>query len=125
MKSIIKIIGQILIILFFAGLVIGAVYLAVQNNVISLPTRGEGRDFGERFESQPPAASNGEFRPQFGDDDGFRGEFERGEHGQVSILRGMGGVMGNLVKITIITVIILFIQNLVSRKPTPKTVTAP
>lgn len=96
-----KMIGRILIILLVAAIVAGGIYLLVQNgssnNTAFAPDRQfQGRTFG--------GTSNGNFASP----DGFRG---RDHEGQFSIGRGIGGLFGTTLKISVIVLLVLLVQN--------------
>lgn len=91
-----KTIFKILAILVVASIVAGGFYLAVNNTSIA----SESNERGE-----PPAmmSANGQtFQPMERPDGG-------GEH-EASLGRGLAGVGGTLVKITVITIIVLLVQ---------------
>lgn len=92
-----KTILRITIILLVAGIVSGGFYLLANNTNIA-----SGRDLDDR---QPPAivsADGQTFQPMERPDEG-------GDHG-ASLSRGLAGVAGTLVKLTVITPIVLLIQ---------------
>ena len=106
MKTLFQVLGKIVLILLVAGVVIGAAYAAVQSGTLSISgPGGEGRPRPERqfAENERPASG-------FGDRD-----FEAREHGEFSLGRGMFGVVGSLVKITVVTLLVLGIQKLFMR----------
>lgn len=105
MKATLKIIGQIVLILLVAGVIVGAFYGAVQSKLISMPTRGEHIE-GRNVQGQP-----GE--PNFRGEGGFEGR-ERGGRGP-DLFRGIFGLLGSLLKLTVIVVVILWVQNLFNR----------
>lgn len=90
-----KTIFKILAILVVASIVAGGIYLAVNNT--SIASESEGR-------REPPAmmsADGQSFQP--------RERPDGGEH-EASLGRGLAGVGGTLVKITVITIIVLLMQ---------------
>ncbi len=115
MKATLHVIGQVVLVLLAAAVVIGALYLAVQNNVITAPVRGGERERFEPggFEDRPAPPEGFEMRPDFD------------EHGRggASLGRGMAGVLGTLFKLTLITLLVLGVKALVSRAR-PAAVTA-
>jgi hypothetical protein len=120
MKTTLKVIGQILLILLAAGIIVGALYAVVHYNLLNLPQRGgpEGRN----FQGQPPfqpggsqgAAPNSRGGEGFGDRDG--------DHGP-NLLRGMFGLIGSLIKLAVIVVGVLFAQTLFKNWQARKTPT--
>ena len=92
-----KTILRIATILLVAGIVAGGFYLLANNTNIA-----SGRDLDDR---QPPAMTSTDgqtFQPMERPDEGD-------EHG-VSLARGLAGVAGTLVKLTVITLVVLLIQ---------------
>jgi hypothetical protein len=112
MKTILKIAGQIILILLVAGFISGALYAAVHYNILSMPTRGEHFE-GRTLPGQPGAESN------FRGGEGFENH-ERGNRGP-NLFRGMFGLLGSLLKLTVIVVLVLFIQNLFNRRQSRQT----
>ncbi len=113
MKATFRVIGQIVLVLLAAAVVIGALYLAVQNNVITAPVRG-GSD-GERFE---PGGFEGRLAPPEGFEvrpEGGRPDFDEHGRGGASLGRGMAGVLGTLLKLTIVTLLVLGVKALVTK----------
>jgi hypothetical protein len=106
MKNILKISSQIILILLVAGIICGALYVIVQSGL--LPTRG-GRPEG----GAGPAQFQGSARPPRSE---FGGERDGGEHGGISLGRGFVGMFGSLIKIAVITVLVLLVQNFFSRR---------
>ncbi len=77
-----------------------------------------GATHTQAFAGMARGEGRGEFRP-FGDDEtqvrprpaGFSAEFEgRERRGEASLGRGLGGVMGTLVKLTVIVALVLLVQ---------------
>lgn len=73
----------------------------------------------QAFTGMARGEGSGEFRPFGGDDEtqvrprpaGFSAKFEgREQRGEASLGRGLGGVMGTLVKLSVIVVLVLLIQ---------------
>jgi hypothetical protein len=96
MKTIFKIIA----ILVVASIVAGGIYLTVNNTSIASESSGRG---------EPPAMTSADgqsFQPRERPDGG-------GEH-EASLGRGLAGIGGTLVKITVITIIVLLVQKVFS-----------
>jgi hypothetical protein len=92
-----KTILRIIVILLIAGIVSGGIYALVQNTILTSSMEAE--------HGQPPAMTDADgqtFQP-----------LERSEGGDehvASLSRGLAGVVGTLVKLTVITIIVLLLQ---------------
>lgn len=106
MKRIVKnvILPLIILMVVIGGLGAGWWWSATHTQVFAGMTRREGR------EAMRPFAEGGDvqFRPR--PPEGFRDRAFDGDRGQVSLVRGLGGVIGTLVKLSFIVVVVLLIQ---------------
>jgi hypothetical protein len=98
-----KIIGRILVILLVAVIVAGGLYALVQNGSASSTTLAPDRQFTSRN-------TNGVSAPP----DGSR---EHESEGEFSLGRGLGGVLGTLLKMGIVTLLVFLVQKMLAKSP--------
>jgi len=112
-----KIIGQILVILLVSGLIGGAIYLVVQNDPAAFGLANRRDGFESRIPNNLPGTNGGAASPLAASGTSvqptrFR-DGERGFEGRISVSRGLLGIAGNLVLFSIITLLVIAVQRLI------------